>query len=117
MKISCLNTTVLKANNDNRTEKSKNNNQTIPNLPLPIKVKHADKKVKKSIIPGESCKDPKVLNNAVRIEELNKAKTAKAEQVKSRRNRISEVALARRREMQKKKLENLKILLIKMKRH
>jgi len=79
MKISCLNTTVLKANNDNRTEERNNNHSTIPNLPLSIKVKHAPKKVKKSIIPGESCKDPKILNNAVRIEELNKAKTANAE--------------------------------------
>jgi len=50
-------------------------------------------------IPGESCKDPKVLNNAMRIEELRK----------------SEVALARKRDMKKKKPENLKILLIKMK--
>jgi len=30
----------IKANNDNRTEENKNNDPTIPNLPLPIKVKH-----------------------------------------------------------------------------
>jgi len=46
MKISCLNAAVLKAN---RTEESKNNDPTIPNLPLPIKVEHPPKKVKKSI--------------------------------------------------------------------
>jgi len=44
MKISFLNTTVLKANNDNRTEENKNNNPTIPNLPLPIKVNHDRKR-------------------------------------------------------------------------
>jgi len=66
MKILCLNTTVLSTNNDNRIEKSKNNDPTISNLPLPIKVKHAPKKVKKSIIP-------------VRIEELTKVKAAKTE--------------------------------------
>jgi len=76
MKISCLNTTVLKAN---RTKESKNNDPTIRNLPLPIKVKHVPKKVKKSMIPSEGCKYPKVLNNAMRIDELMKAKAAKTE--------------------------------------
>jgi len=42
-------------------------------------MKHAPKKVKKSVIPGESCKDPKALNNTVRIEELKKANAANAE--------------------------------------
>jgi len=46
MKISCLNTTVLKANNDNRTEERNNNHSTIPNLPLSIKVKHAPKRLR-----------------------------------------------------------------------
>jgi len=42
-------------------------------------VKHAPKRFQKSIIPGESCKDPKVVNSAVRIEELKKAKAPKTE--------------------------------------
>jgi len=40
------------------------------------------KKVKKSITPGESRKDPKIQNNAMRIEELKKAKAAKTEKTK-----------------------------------
>jgi len=39
-------------------------------------VKHPPKKVQKLIIPGESYKDPKILNNAMTIEELKKSKAA-----------------------------------------
>jgi len=60
------------------TEESKDNDPTIPNLPLPSKWS-IPKKVKKSIIPGGSYKGPKISNNAVRIEELKKVKAAKAE--------------------------------------
>jgi len=62
-------------------------------------VKHPPKKVQKLIIPGESYKDPKILNNAMTIEELKKSKAEKRKQMKPMRNRKSEVTFARRREM------------------
>jgi len=76
-------------------------------------VKHAPKRFQKSIIPDESCKDPKILNNAVRIEELKKAKADKTEEAREIEKARS--PLQKEERCNNKILKNLKMLLIKMK--